>query len=464
MSEEQLKLGEDANSVKKHQEGHKKGHKKEEDHKAGHKVHDKNDDKRHVKNAPNQHETRRYADERKHSDEREGSKNDYRPFILALLIIFLAFALYNLYLTQDLKKAFSEVKPATAAAAGDTSKVEVKITVIDAPECDGCFDISQLITAIKATDVSVTEQNTLDYTSEEAQALIARYSIQTIPSLIMVGDVKDTETMSIFEEKDGALVLAKPLLPYIDLVTGDVIGRVTIITLEDSSCAECSPLKLLVESMKAQGVAITENKSFDIGSIKAKELIKRYNITKVPAILLSEDAALYPQIGEVWDSIGTYEPDGMLVQREVVPPYRDLATGEIKGLVSMISLVDSSCEECYSISLHKLSLARFGVKIADEKQLDISSAEDSEEAYDLIEKYNITEIPTIILSPEAEDYDYFITIWESVGSIEKDGRFIFRSNPAMNAPYKDLVTGELMNPELAAGAGNVDAGGIDQIN
>ena len=54
-----------------------------------------------------------------------------------------------------------------------------------------------------------------------------------------------------------------------------------------------------------------------------------------------------------------------------------------------------------------------------------------------MQKYNITKVPLVAFSPEAQEYALLVGAWEQVGSIEPDGWMIMR-NPEILGEVKDL--------------------------
>ncbi len=215
------------------------------------------------------------------------------------------------------------------------------------------------------------------------------------------------------------------------------LPEVQLIRIVDSSCEECFSTDNVVDLFKQGGVKIGEDKTLEYTSSEADVLIKKYNIQKIPAIIVSKEILEYEAIKSVWDQLNATEKDGFFALHAVFPPYRDVSTNEIKGLVSLIMLNDSSCATCYDVNLHKLSLSRFGVKISSETVYDIFSSQGKQ----LLNKYNITKVPTILLSPDANIYTSFIPVWETVGVIDADGWFVFRSTDVMGI-YKDQLTGK----------------------
>lgn len=132
-----------------------------------------------------------------------------------------------------------------------------------------------------------------------------------------------------------------------------------------------------------------------------------------------------------------YNPGPLVFfQPEEIPPAGAavLPTEEVeeKKGVRLIKLVDEACDLCYDVGLHNQILARFGVEIVEEETIDMNSKEGKE----LVEKYKITAIPTIILSPEANQSEALMRIWPQVGSIESDGYLVFRELGLLRATYQ----------------------------
>ena len=72
--------------------------------------------------------------------------------------------------------------------------------------------------------------------------------------------------------------------------------------------------------------------------------------------------------------------------------------------------------------------------------LDIAN----DEGKDLISKYNIGFVPTLILSKDAGNYPALVQVWGQVGSVEGDGTFVFREIKAIkDSIYKDLTTNKI---------------------
>ena len=205
-----------------------------------------------------------------------------------------------------------------------------------------------------------------------------------------------------------------------------------LVVIEDKNCKDCFDLTPVIDSIKNSNTNILREETRDIK--EAKELIEKYSIEKIPTIILS---------GEI-DRIkfsDFEEKENILLFNKQKPAYVDAVSGDIVGLVDLTMLEDKSCKECYDVIIHKGILNRFGVVVDNENTVDITDGEGKK----LIEKYEIKAVPTIILSKDAINYPALIQVWKQVGSIEKDGTFVFREMEAMSGSvYKDLTTNKIV--------------------
>lgn len=213
-----------------------------------------------------------------------------------------------------------------------------------------------------------------------------------------------------------------------------------LVKIADSSCTDCFNIDLITNAMKTLNVNITNSKTLDFSSAEAKQLINQYNIKVVPALIVSGETTK-STIQSYWPQLNGKELDG-IVYIQSFPPYRNLTSGNVEGLVNLITLTDNSCNTCYNVSVQKQILQGFGLGIKSESTYDINSSAGE----GLLNKYNITKVPTILLSPETKVYSSLVQAWSQVGTIEKDGWFVFRATEAMGA-YKDISTGKIIQPQ-----------------
>ena len=349
--------------------------------------------------------------------------------LLAALGIVL---LLNLFLSGSINTKIGEKISLVKELA---KPANLQLTIITDKNCKDCFSIAQTADSIKKANVNILKEEELDISS--AKALISKYGIKVIPTIIITGEINKTN-FGDFEEKGNALVFAKQAPPYTDAVSGKILGKVSLIHLKDKSCDKCTDLTTIIDGLK-QSAKIVDEKTLDISSSEGKELIKKYSIEQVPTLILSNELSVYTTISQGWSNVGTVEKDGSYVVREISPPYINASTNKIVGLVDLTMLTDKSCASCYDVTLHKPILVRFSVDVTSEKTVDIADNEGKE----LIKKYDIKLAPTIILSKDAGVYTALKQIWPQVGSIEDDGTYVFRDVKQMGS-YKDLEKGEVI--------------------
>ena len=335
--------------------------------------------------------------------------------VLALILILIVILNFNNWFGQ--KK--------------NSGMANLQLTILTNPECD-CFDITSDINKVKQNATIISEE-TLNFSSEKGKIFIEKYNITKIPAIILSGEI-DKYNSEDFEKKDDVLVFTKTEAPYTE-PSGKIKGFVNVTYLKPD-CASCTDLKPLIAQLKF--VLRTNDQIVNASSDEGQNIIKKYNITIAPTLIFDSEIEAYPQIIKDFNEIGTHENDGSYIMRKIRFPYMNLETGKVEGLVTMTMLTDSSCGDCYNVSLHKLILAKIGVVIANEKSFDISSSEGKE----LIKKYNITAVPTIILSKDASAYESLTKIWSEVGSVESDA-YVFRNMTSIGN-YKDLLDNKIV--------------------
>jgi hypothetical protein len=185
---------------------------------------------------------------------------------------------------------------------------------------------------------------------------------------------------------------------------------------------------MLISSLESYQIGMSfSNKTVYLeNSTEAQALIARYNITKLPTLLLSaSDTELYPiytQLKKLSDV-----RDNWLILRDILPPYVDLSANHtVRGLVHVVFLINSSCTACFNATgLSDYISQSSGLAVINRTTYEINSTAGQA----LLAKYNITKIPTLIYSPEAKHYSNFERIWKNQSStVESDGWFVFRAH------------------------------------
>ncbi|MAG91248.1 hypothetical protein CMO83_01065 [Candidatus Woesearchaeota archaeon] len=362
---------------------------------------------------------------------------NYDNIFVAVALILGVVVLVNLVITFNINK---DINKGAADAEEAAKPAKIELTTIVNPTCTDCFDITAVSSHVKTGNVEITSENSLEFDSNEAKAIISKYNIQQIPAIVITGEIDKINIQGLVKN-DDSLLLPEITPPYTDAETGEIQGRVTLYNLNDPACIDCNDLATLVNQIKSSGITITEEKNIDSNSAEGKELIDKYKIDFIPIILFSEDAGIYPIIQQAWPQIGSIESDGTHVMRVVNPPYINITTGKLRGLIDITYLTDSTCIECYDVNTHKeiiTSPQSFAMILGKEETVDISDVKGKE----LIAKYDITQVPTVILSEEIDAYPSRLALSEFF-SVEEDNSYVFR-RPSVMGNYKDLTTDEVV--------------------
>lgn len=373
---------------------------------------------------------------------KKGNLNRYVYIALVLLFIF---SLMNIsLLTARTKK----VKEAAEIAQELRRPALLEATKIVPIDCNDCYDVEKALAAINGQNVNITSERTLRFDSKDAKSLIRLYRIEKIPAIVVTGEINKAEHLRKFFESNGRVidnitaVYANIQPPYYDVKKGGVVGRVTIVQIIDSSCKECRTLGGIVAYLKQAGVGIAEDNAYEYDSMEGDSLIQEYNISRVPALLISRDIAFYPDVKQQLATTGAQLQNEYYVVHTLAPPYRDVKENRVVGRVDIIMLKDDACKECYDVGIHKQILMRMELAVTKEDTVSISSDEGKE----LVKKYAILSVPTAILRGDLEAYPFFTQIWPQAGSVEDDGSYIFRHLSVLGPgiKYKDLMTGEII--------------------
>lgn len=362
---------------------------------------------------------------------------------IILFITLFATVIGALVSTKTLVAVNKNIATAKEAAR----PANVKILKITTPNCPDCFSVDTAISDFKKQNVKVEEEKILTFDSPEASASVKELGIKRVPTYIVSGEVAKNNLEGFVknngEIKNNKFVFTKVTPVFIDTESKQAVGKVIATIITDVSCTQCIDPKLTIDSFKKAGVKITETNEIAWSSYEGQRLINQYKITKVPTFLLSSDIDFYDNVKSNWKNIGTVEQDKTYIARNLFLPYRDLEKGQILGLVDLIYLTDSSCSDCYKADAVQKPILKqgYGVGIRSERTVDVSSGE----GQNLISQYKITKVPTILLSPESDQYTNLKNVWKNVGTVESDGWYVFREMQQLRGVvYKDLATNQIV--------------------
>lgn len=365
---------------------------------------------------------------------------NYEPLVNILSIIIVILFIINLFfitsLTTSLKDKIAEAEEAARPA-------NLQLVVLTNIFCgNNCFNINSVVSTIKSGNVKITSEDNIDVLADNtlrSSDLIKKYGIKKLPTVIVTGEIDKSGLNSTLTQVDDALIFTQQAPPYFDVASQKVKGLVSATIIEASNCDNCTDVNLLLNQLKSSGVVIQSETT--LNEIDGRSLINNYGIKTLPSLILSKDASEYDLIKKNWASLGSVETDGNLVLRNLVPPYKNLETGKVDGLVTLTYVVDSSCAQCYNVSVHKQILKGYGIIVVDEKTYDVKTNEGLAYA----KQNNITLVPTMVLSSDAKLYAAFYRVFIQVAQ-EYNGNLIFTSLGLMGN-YKDITTGKVISPQ-----------------
>ena len=146
---------------------------------------------------------------------------------------------------------------------------------------------------------------------------------------------------------------------------------------------------------------------------------------------------------QLWTALGEII-NKVFVFRQIIPPYIDVATGQLKGKITLTYLTDNACTTCYNVHLHDTALKNLAITPTDTKTVDVSS----DEGKSIVTKYSIREVPTILISGEVGEYKSLTSIWSQVGTIASDGTYVLTKAELMGT-YYDLSKNKAVTPPPA---------------
>src|SRR3989338_6830964 len=361
-------------------------------------------------------------------------------FIIAMVLVIVLLILNNFMLNERRIK----VAEAKEIFKEQSRPAELQLIKITRSNCEDCFDIEKAIIELKNQNINITSEETFSINSQQGKEIISKYDIKKLPTMIISGEVNKSEQLVNYFNQKGEIsennfVFTALNPPYLDLSSNQIKGQVQIKNIIDSSCNKCVSLSSVSSLLKEQGVFIKNEKSVEYNSDEGRDLINKFEIKEVPAVLISDDIDYYSQVKTALTQSGAVKKSGFYVIHSTVPPYRYLSQNRIIGMIEVIYLTKNDCTECYSVSVNKNILLRFGIVINNEKTYDINSPEGKQ----FIQKYNIKKVPIIILSPDANYYLSLKQAWRSVGSTESDGWFVMR-NPEAIGTYWDIELNKIV--------------------
>jgi hypothetical protein len=363
-----------------------------------------------------------------------------RRFLIPVLLGILA--LIVLVNTGLIAYSTMTIDGRIAAIAEAARPAKLQILTLLPANCPDCASLSDYVDSVKQQKVTVASKTAV-YGSADAAGLP---SAARLPALIISGEIAKTKELESalsqlgFVKSGNFLVLASPVAPYFEVSTSRVRGIVSATAIESPECSNCAKGSAIIDALSSAGVYFSSQKTVSRSSTEGADLISKYNITKLPAMTLSGEFSAYPAIVSAIGAKATN--DGQYVYESVQPIYFDLIQGKPVGEVQITFVNDTACATCFDVTENLRVLPNYGLTPSSSRTFDISS----DEGKALLSKYNITKVPTFLLSADASLYSQLVGVWPSVGTVETDGTLVFR-NPGVMGTYKDLATGQTVAPQ-----------------
>lgn len=267
----------------------------------------------------------------------------------AVMYVLAAIVLLNVIAISLLSMRATEQEPAPRQpnTAYVLPKPEVAVLLLPAPDCPDCYDVRQYIAELDDTmNLTLSEGDPEEF--RRAIAVQSRLvpNADRLPALAFNASIEHYPGMTDNWEAAGYVITFPPHMayagtwyvlptlnaPYYSQANGSVQGRLIATYLTMESCERCSDAALFQDALAEAGAVPSEEIFVDAQSPEGAALIRKYNITAVPTLLLNDGARHHPGVHAGWEIVGTIEPDGTYVLRDLQrlqATYYDRLTGQV---------------------------------------------------------------------------------------------------------------------------------------
>lgn len=248
------------------------------------------------------------------------------------MVFLIAVAFFSAN-TAILQATTNDIIAEQRAAEEAKKPAEVEAIAVVTPRCTFCYDVMRLIDGLEQNQkVAMTASRSVDAASAEGAALIKQYQITRSPFFILRGQTEKLlaglPTLKAYGQLQGNdFVGAKLPPPYVDLVSGATLGTFEITYITEKACKECYDPTINRQALRPFNMVPAKETTIDRTDIDGQRLIKQYNITTTPTIILTGDLDIYDGFNEAWKGVGTIESDGAYVFRsgqDLLGTYYDL--------------------------------------------------------------------------------------------------------------------------------------------
>ncbi len=245
-------------------------------------------------------------------------------FVSAMVTFFFSFKTNNLT-NQRLEAATEAKRPAN-----------LDLIVLTDESCKDCFNLNPILDNLKKENIKINSTKTIDGSTDEGKQLIAGLGIKKLPTFLVKGELQKNSVLAKFfsttgDTIDNTFVFRQVGGPYLDVATGKIMGRVSMVLLMDIACSECYDVTQHEIILKQFGIQPV-SKVVDIKSVLGASLVNAYKIKMIPAFILTGDVNAYPDFKAIWPQVGIVANDGAYVFTKGVPfmgVYKNLTTNKI---------------------------------------------------------------------------------------------------------------------------------------
>ena len=333
-----------------------------------------------------------------------------------------------------------EETPAPAPMPGE----KIELIELTKKDCKQCLSFEAFKQQLSDLNREFTLKE-IDFESEEGMDLIEEYVIEFVPTIILknapadlFGNWEDAGSV----EEDGALVFRAEIPAYWSLEEQRLIGLVDVTEIIDSSCAGCfDPLLSQELQLLLANIKVGEARGVEAGSAEGKALLKKHHLGFAPAVVFSSEIRDY-NFFDQFAPLGSVENDGSFVVRSKYPPYKDLDSNTVKGLLAVTVIEATQCWACKdSKDLLGFLSTSLGLRFSDVSVIDVNTPD----ALSLSEQYSVQFAPAALIAGDLLLYPGMEETWPQIGRVFTDGVYAF-DNPLLlgEGYYYDLNTAEII--------------------
>ena len=115
------------------------------------------------------------------------SKNiNFENIFIGITVILGIIIVINIVLTANLNK---DLKKSSEIFQEKLKPAKIELIVVKNSKCADCFDISTIVSHIKNANVNITKQTMHEFDSKEGKALVSKYKIEKVPTVVITGEI-----------------------------------------------------------------------------------------------------------------------------------------------------------------------------------------------------------------------------------------------------------------------------------